>query len=60
MLCGGQDSLSIMSDNQKTACRNNWNVGTSMKEKLSYKTCGDYLIPDIKPMHEGIIHSGEY
>lgn len=31
-----------------------------MEEKLSYKKCGDYLIPDIKLIHEGNIPLGKY
>ncbi|WP_177335191.1 TnpV protein, partial [Klebsiella variicola] len=31
-----------------------------MEEKLSYKKCGDYLIPDIKLMHEEKIPLGKY
>ncbi len=31
-----------------------------MEERLNYKVCGNYLIPDIKLMHEGMIPLGKY
>lgn len=31
-----------------------------MEEKLNYKVCGNYLIPDIKLVHEGMISLGKY
>ena len=34
--------------------------GTDMEEKLNYKVCGNYLIPDIKLMHKGMIPLGKY
>ena len=34
--------------------------GMDMEEKLNYKVCGNYLIPDIKLMHEGMTLLGKY
>lgn len=31
-----------------------------VEEKLNYKACGNYFIPNIKLMHEGMIPLGKY